>query len=411
MTTHIILITVNKDKNIIIKDAFSHEFYHKPEIFVNSKKIINMNKIQKYLIGGLSLLAVFLFFYFFGNIVTYILIAAVVSMIGRPIIRLLTRPHIKKKHLPRWAASLITMAFFVFLIVGFLRLIIPLVGQQISEFSTIESDSISENLADPYKDIDGFIHSLSIPEMEDFSSKDFISEKIVEIVRFNRVSELVNDVGGTLGSILIGIFAVLFISFFFMKDSNLFDRGVMMLIPITYEVKAKSALKKIKNLISRYFIGLVIQVMGITILVTTGLTISGTVFSLAILIGIIAGFLNLIPYIGPWIGAALGIILIIAGNLGMDFNTEMLPLLIFVLLTFGITQMVDVFVFQPLIFSNSVRAHPLEIFLVILIGASIAGILGMLLAIPAYTVLRVIAKEFFSQFKFVRSLTKNMDRK
>jgi predicted PurR-regulated permease PerM len=230
-------------------------------------------------------------------------------------------------------------------------------------------------------------------------------------VRFNQVSELINDVGGTLGSILIGIFAVLFISFFFMKDSNLFDRGVMMIIPENYESKAENALRKIKNLISRYFIGLVFQVIGITTLVTTGLTLSGVDFSLAILIGIIAGFLNLIPYVGPWIGAALGIVLIIAGNLEMDFNTEMLPLLIFVLLTFVITQMIDVFLFQPLIFSNSVRAHPLEIFLVILIGSSIAGILGMLLAIPTYTVLRVIAKEFFSQFKFVRSLTKNMDKK
>lgn len=369
-----------------------------------------MNKIQKYLIGGLSLLAVFLFFYFFGNIATYILIAAVVSMIGRPIITFLTRPHIKNIRLPRWAASLITIAFFLFLIVGFLRLIIPLVGQQISEFSTIESASVSQNLEDPYKNIDTFVHSLSIPELDDFSSKEFISEKIVDIVRFNQLSEVINNIGGTLGSILIGIFAVLFISFFFMKDSNLFDRGVMMIIPENYETKAENALRKIKNLISRYFIGLVFQVIGITTLVTTGLTLSGVDFSLAILIGIIAGFLNLIPYVGPWIGAALGIVLVIAGNLGMDFNTELLPLLIFVLLTFVITQMIDVFFFQPLIFSNSVRAHPLEIFLVILIGSSIAGILGMLLAIPTYTVLRVIAKEFFSQFKFVRSLTKNMDK-
>jgi predicted PurR-regulated permease PerM len=120
--------------------------------------------------------------------------------------------------------------------------------------------------------------------------------------------------------------------------------------------------------------------------------------------------LNLIPYIGPWIGAALGIILVIAGNLNLDFYTELLPLLIYVLITFIATQTIDVTVFQPIIFSNSVRAHPLEIFLVILIGSSVAGILGMLLAIPTYTVLRVIAKEFFSQFKFVRKLTKNMDK-
>lgn len=370
-----------------------------------------MNKVQKYLIGGLSLLAVFLFFYFFGNIVTYILIAAVLSMIGRPVVSFLSKIHIKKVRFPRWLASLVTLALFVFIITGFLRLIVPLVGEQISEFSKIETQSVSKNLEDPYEQIDSFVHSLSIPDLDDFSSKEFISEKIVNVARFDQISDLINNLGGALGSVLIGIFAVIFISFFFMKDSNLFDRGVMMIIPENYEEKAENALRKIKNLISRYFIGLVFQVIGITTLVTIGLTISGVEFSLAILIGIIAGFLNLIPYVGPWIGAAFGIVLVIAGNIGLDFNTEMLPLLIYVLLTFVGTQMVDVFVFQPLIFSNSVRAHPLEIFLVILIGGSIAGILGMLLAIPTYTVLRVIAKEFFSQFKFVRSLTKNMDKK
>ena len=369
-----------------------------------------MNKVQKYLIGGLSLVAVLLFFYFFGNIVTYILIAAVISMIGRPVVSFLTSLHIKKFRFPRWAASLVTLALFVFIIGGFLRLIIPLVGEQISEFSSLDTTAVSENLKDPYAEIDTFIHGLGIPDMEDFSSKEFISEKIVNFIRFDQLSDLINNIGSALGGLLIGIFAVFFITFFFMKDSNLFDRGVMMLIPERFENKAESALRKIKNLISRYFIGLVFQVIGICTLVTTGLTIIGIEFSLAILIGIIAGFLNLIPYLGPWIGAAIGVTLVIAGNLGMDFYAEMLPLLIYVVLTFVITQLTDVFVFQPLIFSNSVKAHPLEIFLVILIGGSVAGILGMLLAIPGYTVLRVIAKEFFSQFKFVRSLTKNMDK-
>ena len=66
---------------------------------------------------------------------------------------------------------------------------------------------------------------------------------------------------------------------------------------------------------------------------------------------------------------------------------------------FVVTHIVDVFIFQPYIYSNSVKAHPLEIFLVILLAGNIAGILGMLVAIPTYTVLRVFAKEFFSNFK------------
>jgi predicted PurR-regulated permease PerM len=387
---------------------FYHNFPNQEKFTIFEKK--KMNQIQKYIIGGLSLLAVFLFFYFFGNIVTYILISAVISMIGRPIVSFLTNLKIGRIHIPRWVASLMTIAVFALLIAVFLRIMIPLVGQQLSEFSKINTNALSENLDDPYKEIDLFIKKLSIPDMDDFSSREFMNEKILSIVRFDQISELINSLGGALGGLVIGIFAVVFISFFFMKDSGLFDRGVLMIIPEKYENKANTALIKIKNLISRYFIGLLLQTIGITTLVTTGLTIVGIGFSLAILIGIIAGFLNLIPYLGPWIGASIGVVLIVAGNLGLDFYDEMLPMLIYSLLTFAITQMIDVFVFQPLIFSNSVKAHPLEIFFVILIGGTIAGVLGMLLAIPAYTVLRVIAKEFFSQFKFVRSLTKNMDK-
>ncbi len=218
-----------------------------------------------------------------------------------------------------------------------------------------------------------------------------------------------NKIGGALGNVLIGIFAVLFTTFFFMKEDKLFERGVLLLVPEKYEDKTKNALRKIRKLISRYFIGLIVQVTGIIILVTTGLTITGIEFSLSLLIGIIAGFLNLIPYLGPWIGAAIGIVLVIAGNLGMDFYGEMLPMLIFVLLTFAVTQLVDVMLFQPTIFGNSVRAHPLEVFLVILIAGKLAGVIGMMLAIPSYTVLRVLAKEFFNQYKLVRGITNKMN--
>ena len=71
--------------------------------------------------------------------------------------------------------------------------------------------------------------------------------------------------------------------------------------------------------------------------------------------------------------------------------------------------MLDNFILQPFIFSNSVRAHPLEIFIVILMGATVNGVLGMVLAIPTYTVLRVLASVFFSEFKIVKSITGRME--
>ena len=71
-------------------------------------------------------------------------------------------------------------------------------------------------------------------------------------------------------------------------------------------------------------------------------------------------------------------------------------------------QLIDNFVFQPLIFSNSVKAHPLEIFIVIFSAGLLFGITAMLVAIPFYTIFRVMAKEFLHDFKFVQKLTRNI---
>jgi len=78
------------------------------------------------------------------------------------------------------------------------------------------------------------------------------------------------------------------------------------------------------------------------------------------------------------------------------------------LLGFAIIQLIDAFVSQPLIYSKSVKSHPLEIFLAILIGGTLFGVIGMVVAVPSYTALRVILKEFLSDNKIVKSLTKNL---
>ncbi len=152
------------------------------------------------------------------------------------------------------------------------------------------------------------------------------------------------------------------------------------------------------------------QVTGITILVTLGMMIVGLGFQLSAIIGLVAGIMNVIPYLGPLIGASIGLILGMSNNLDLDFYHKLLPLLGYMALVFIIVQIIDNVVFQPLIYGTSVKAHPLEIFLVILIAGSLAGIIGMILAIPAYTVLRTFAHEFFYRFKVVQKITEKIKR-
>ncbi len=115
--------------------------------------------------------------------------------------------------------------------------------------------------------------------------------------------------------------------------------------------------------------------------------------------GLILGILNVIPYVGPWLGLFIAIIMGVASHINQDFSTVVVPLIYYMILVEAITHLIDNVVFQPIIFSNSVKAHPLEIFIVVLASGFAAGIPGMLLGIPTYTVLRVFAREFFYGFK------------
>ena len=182
---------------------------------------------------------------------------------------------------------------------------------------------------------------------------------------------------------------------------------IVSILPSKFEERIREAVEDITEMLSRYFTGILIQISVITVAVSIGLSLLGV--KNALLIAIFAALINVIPYLGPLIGAAFGVFITISSNLDLSFYSEMLPLLGKVVFVFGCMQMLDNFILQPFIFSNSVQAHPLEIFLIILIGAQLAGVSGMILAIPTYTVVRVIAKIFLSKYRLVKKLTQNMD--
>jgi len=189
-----------------------------------------------------------------------------------------------------------------------------------------------------------------------------------------------------------------------------------MWVPDKYVDNVTRALYSIKRLLTRYFIGIVIQSTCIMVLITLGMTIAGIDFQQALVMGLILGILNVIPYVGPWLGLFIAIIMGVASHMNQDFTAVVVPLVTYMIIVEAITHLIDNIVFQPVIFSNSVKAHPLEIFVVVLAAGFAAGIPGMILGIPAYTVLRVFAREFFYNFKAIQKITsslspENMGRK
>jgi len=229
---------------------------------------------------------------------------------------------------------------------------------------------------------------------------------MLELVSGIQVSSLFNAFGAFVGNLFLAIFAITFISFFLLKESHLLTSIILTISPSGYEEKIQTILSKVKPLLTRYFVGVLVEVLLVGCLIALGLSLIGV--KNAIFIGLFAGTLNVIPYLGPIIGTVLGLVLTTLGVLDYDLTSELLPLLLQVITVFAIVQALDNILFQPLIYSNSVKAHPLEIFLVILMASSIAGIPGMILAIPVYTLFRVIAQQFLSEFKIIQSLTRDI---
>jgi predicted PurR-regulated permease PerM len=346
--------------------------------------------------------------WFFRNLVVYILVSGVFSIMGRPLVDLFCRIQIKKWAFPRWLAALLTLSVIWAIIILFFIIFVPLVTNQINFFSTIDSEKIVQLVSGPINKVESLFRAINKDISPDLSIQDYIVKKVADVLNITMIQNFIGSLIGILGNAIIAVFSITFITFFFLKDQRLFFESILMWVPDKYLANAQRALFSIKKLLTRYFIGIVIQSTCIMILVTIGMNIAGINFQQALVMGLILGVLNVIPYAGPWLGLFIAIIMGVASHITQDFNTVVIPLVTYMIIVEVIVHLIDNIVFQPVIFSNSVRAHPLEIFIVVLAAGFAAGIPGMILGIPAYTVLRVFAREFFYNFKAVQKITSGL---
>ena len=350
--------------------------------------------------------------WYFRNIVVYILVSGVLSIMGRPLVDLICRLRFRKWYFPRALSALITLFVIWGVIILFFYTFIPLITTQLNFFSTIDAQQIARLVEPTIDKIDQLFRALNKDISNQISVQDYIVEKIAGILNINLVQNFLSSIFGVMGNLVVAMFSITFITFFFLKDQRLFFESILMWVPDNYTENVTRALFSIQKLLTRYFIGIIIQSTCILILITLGMTIVGIDFRQAVVMGVILGILNVIPYVGPWLGLFIALIMGIASHIHLDFDTVVIPLIMYMIIVEAITHLIDNVVFQPVIFSNSVRAHPLEIFIVVLASGFAAGIPGMILGIPTYTVLRVFAREFFYNFKAVQKITSGLsDRK
>ncbi len=362
---------------------------------MNSKEISNgILRSLSIVVGNVLLL---FFLYKIQSVIVYIIIASINSLIGLPIVRFL-KTKLKFKNT---LAVIVTIFILLGLLVSLISLFIPLIVEQGHNLSLLNIDELHKTIQSLDNKLITYFSGKGI-EIGDSINKNSLLSKI----DYSVIPDFLNSVVSGFGSFSIALFSIIFISFFLLKDSKLLEQGVLTFVPEGKEERSKRSMHKIKDLLSRYFVGLIFQILILFVIYTIVLLIFGV--NNAIVIAFLCALLNLIPYVGPMIGGALMAFLTMTSFIGSDFTSVILPKTIYVLIGFLIGQLVDNFFSQPIIFSKSVKSHPLEIFLIISIAGLLFGILGLIIAIPAYTVIKVILKEFLSENTIVQKLTKNI---
>lgn len=370
------------------------------------------DRLARYIMYLAAAAAIIALCWYFRNVLIYIIIAAVVSLIGRPVMKFLRRLAVKGHSLPDPVLAILTLLIIVAIFLGIITQLGPVIYGIVQNISA-NMQAASYNSAGFGAMLDGINEWMvtTFPNLEPgFTIQNQISSFLKDTFDLGSVTSVVGSVASVIADIGIGIFCVVFISFFFIKDDKLFSKIIAALVPDRFEGQAIEAIGSIEHLLSRYFLGLLTEILGVALLNFLGLLLIARLGLQASLgIAFMTGLLNVIPYVGPWIGAGigtvLGLVLKFSSTAAAGGDMNWLIMAAILLGVFLLTQLVDNFLFQPIIYSKSIKSHPLEIFIVLIMAGHVGGIFGMIVAIPAYTVIRVIAIEFFDHIKAIRRLT------
>ncbi len=365
-----------------------------------------MNKIISFIKPIAGILAVATLIYFFPDIFLYFAIAMILSMLGRPLCERLKKLHIKKFYLGDAVSAVLTMLVLFLAVSIILLFIIPLVNRELTILSNIDTDAIIAYFEKPIEDIYNFLIQYNIirPEEDILMT---IKAKVYSIVNWDNLSTLVGSIVSKTSSLVIGTFSIIFLTFFLLRDQNIVHNIFMAITPDNQTLRMKKILTDSRIMLTRYIFGLIGELLSMMVLIFLGLKIFGV--NNALIIAVIGGFMNIIPYLGPLMGGAIGVVIGIISNLGINAFDMIMPNTLEIIGVFVAANVVDNFVLQPTIYSKSVFAHPIEIFIVILMAGNIAGVVGMIIAIPTYTLIRIVARQFLSEFKFIDLLTKKLD--
>ncbi|WP_263786101.1 AI-2E family transporter [Salinibacter grassmerensis] len=361
-----------------------------PRLPDGSPSTFTFDRVVRFLLGAAAVVSVGWTLWYFAGIVLYLIVGGLLAYLLRPPV-----DYIQGLGIGRVPAILVAFAVFLGVIVVVVTSVVPFITRQVQDLSqliTVDTAAYVANLIQAQ--VQGVI-PLEQGVLEENVRQAAESLMRGDLVEGQQVAETVSSVVSVFTNIVYAVVIVPFVTFFLLKDELRIRRSLLHLVPNRYFEVTLSILAKVELNIGRYFRALLVQGTTIAVIASTLLWIVG--LRGAIAIGIFTGLANTIPYFGPFLG-------FLAGTLVGIAQTGDVSLVPGVALAMALTQLADNVLLQPLIFSRAAQTHPLVILFVVLAGAQLGGILGMLMAIPLTTTLRVIVGQLLWSLRNYRIL-------
>jgi predicted PurR-regulated permease PerM len=340
--------------------------------------------------------------WYFANIVIFIIVAGVISIVGAPLVEFLDKIKVGRFVFPHVLSVTITLLLLLMLFFGMFSLFIPLVVNEANLISNIDGKQLLAYFHDEISGLQSMLVRYGIMP-RGATIESVAKQAILKIIDFGMFSNILSSVISFTGTFFFNLFSVVFLSFFFLQDNKMLPRFILVVTPEKYEEQIKNVMFKSKHLLSRYFIGLIIQIIANIVTYSLALYIVGV--KSPMVIGFFTGIIIIVPYLGGVISMIMGVILGVTGVISTGDYAMIMPMAIKIVVAMFVVQTIDNNVFAPLIQGKSVKAHPVEIFLVVIAAASFGGIIGMIVAVPAYGFIKIVAHEFLSNFRIVRHMS------
>ena len=302
------------------------------------------------------------------------IVAMIISYILNPIVSML-----HERKVPRTMAVLLIYAVFCTIITVLLVNVIPMFIDQMQELNK-HLPELSMRAQSLVVDI----NNSSLPE----SFREGVNKSLVVMER--RISEtlltFVNNIGGMVNALFVA-FVVPFLAFYILKDFDVFERAIIKYVPKSHRKNTVRLLKDVDAALGSYIRGQLLVCFIIGTFAYIGYLLVGMPYAL-LLAGIVA-VTNVIPYIGPFIGAAPALLMA---------STISLKMMLLVVIVNTVCQILESNIISPQVVGRTLHLHPLVIIFAVLVGGQLAGVLGMILAVPIFASGKVIIQHMFAYY-------------